>query len=290
MRRICALADKLEVLSDLRALLCRLEEGLLGTDDALRRECHLAAGPHRHALELADCLAGRRHHAADPVDLVAEELDSHRACCLCGEHIDRISMHPKGTRYIRCALGAIAHADKKGRDILEGHLIATRKRARRKVARALGRHAAQERGSRCHDDAGLPCRKARYRMAAGTDDSIVVACIGPGIVPSRRIARDRWHAEPGSKGTRGPVCRLLACHDQKARTGMLCPERCQHKRTCALGDRERQVVSFMVLMQGFCHLGRRKETGAHTVYEHRCKTSYLFCRHNPADSYPEVPR
>ena len=104
-------------------------ERLLGTGHGLVGQGHLAARRDGHALKLADGLAGGRDHAAHAVDLVAEELDTHRRRGLRRKDVHRVTVHVEAAGGVDLAIIGITHAHKKCRDLVEGHLIAHGKRA-----------------------------------------------------------------------------------------------------------------------------------------------------------------
>ena len=58
-----------------------------------------------------DGLSGCCHHAPDAVNLVSEELNAHRTCCLSWEDINRIAMNVEGARRIYLARVGVSHAD-----------------------------------------------------------------------------------------------------------------------------------------------------------------------------------
>ena len=168
-----ALVDELEVGGQLGALLRPVEEGALGMGDRLVGEGHLAAGRDRDLVQLADGLPGRGHHAADAVDLVAKELDAHRARGLRGEDVHGVTVDVEGARVGGLAHVRIPHAHEERGDLAKGDLVAHGEGARGVVARAHGRHAAQQGVSTRDHDALLASSETGDGAAARPDDGVI---------------------------------------------------------------------------------------------------------------------
>ena len=218
-------------------------ERLLGTGHGLVGQGHLAARRDGHALKLADGLAGGRDHAAHAVDLVAEELDTHRRRGLRRKDVHRVTVHVEAAGGVDLAIIGITHAHKKCRDLVEGHLIAHGKRARCPVTGACGRHAAQQRTCRRHDDAALSLGQARHGAATGSDHGILGRLLAPRVVAALGVAADDVLAEPRGERAGSAVGRLLARDHKQARARVVGPDGGQHKRTGGLRDGQGGVVA-----------------------------------------------
>ena len=243
-------------------------QGARGTAHRLVREGHLAAGAHRDGLQLADGLARGGHHAADAVDLVAKELQAHGRGGLGGPDVHHVAVDVEGAGGVNLPVVRIAHAKKKRRHVLEGHLVPHGKRAGGKVAAAHGRHAAQKRVGAGHHQALLARGKAAHGLAASADDGVVRGGLRPGTVLALRVAADHVLAQPCGKRARRAVGRLLAGDHQQARPRVLGPQRRQHQRAGGLRHGQRGVVSGGKLPQQGRHLGRGQQSARNAVDEH----------------------
>ena len=105
----------------------------------------LTAGEDLDTVLVADGLARGAHHAADAVDLVAEELDAHGRLFLCGKHLDGVAVHAEQTGRIGGAGIGVAYAHQALRHLVKRNLLAHRKSSGLPIATLDRRHAAQQR-------------------------------------------------------------------------------------------------------------------------------------------------
>ena len=206
-------------------------------------------------MQVADGLAGRGHHAAHAVDLVAEELDAHGRGSLRGVDVDRVAVDVEGSRAVKLAGVGIAQAHEQGPHVLEGDLLAHGERGALPVARVLGRHAAQQRpGTRDHD-AGLARGEATDGLAARADEGVVGGVGLPREVGAVGVAADHVHAEPRLQRL-GCATRGFLARDHKeagARVGR--PDAREHERAGALGHGERDIAAGPEAPDGGLELG-----------------------------------
>jgi hypothetical protein len=269
---------ELEVRGDVAVLLGLGIERLAGAGDRLGREGYLAAGRDGDLLELADGLAGRGDHAAHVVDLVAEELDAHRARGLGGKHVDGIPVDVELPWGVDGSLVGIAEAHEQRAHVLERDLVPHREGRAREVARADGRHAAHERaGARDHDD-GLGGREPREGAAAGADDGVVGGHVGPGPVLALGEPTHAPQAEPGGKRARRPVGSLLARDNEQAGAGMLRPEGGEEQWPRGLRDGQRRVMAVRELTGNRRVLGGGPQLSCDPVNEHGASLPLVSAR------------
>ena len=136
---------------------------LLGRHVVRRREQH-------EPLELLDELAGERIDGRDALDLVAEQLDPHRAFLVGGEHLDRVAPHPEPVAREREVVALVPHLDEAGEDrALVALLPTVEDEALAGVL--LGSAQAVDRGHRRHDDDVAARHAARWWPSAGAGRS-----------------------------------------------------------------------------------------------------------------------
>ena len=238
-----ACLDELEVGGELRVVLGGRPQGLAGMGNRLVREGELAARAHRDALQVADRLARGGHHAPHAVDLVAKELDAHGRGGLGREDVDGVAVDVEGARPVDLARVRISQTHEQGTHVLEGHLVAHGKRRARPVARAHGRHAAQQRAGTRHDDARVTGREPSDGLGTGADDGIVRRIALPRQVAALGIVKHHVLAEPRLERVGRSLGGLLARDDEQARPRVLRPDAREHERAGTLGDGHRGVVA-----------------------------------------------
>ena len=234
----------------------------------LVRERQLARGQDAHALEVGDGLARRGHHPPDAVDLVAEELDAHRRGGLGRIDVDHVTVDVEGTRYVDVACVGVAHRHEQAAHLGELHLLAHLERGAREVSRAGGRHAPHEGACRGDDHAGLTEVQRLDGCGARADHGVVCGLVRPRPVGAVTVAQHAVLTDPGRYRARHAVGRLLARHHQKARPGVLCPQRGDDERTGTLRHGQRGIVSPLQVRERRLEFGGRHELSGDTVYEH----------------------
>ena len=260
--------DELEVSGDLGARLGVRPERLVRAGDRLVRERQLSARAHGHAVEVADGLASGGDHAPHAIHLVAEELDAHRRAHLSGMDVDRVAVDVEGARAVELARIGVAEAHEQGPNLLEGNLVTNREGAARPVARPHGRHAAKQRASARHDEAGVAGCQTLYRLATSANDGPVRRLRLPGEVTTLWVATDDVSAEPCREGLSRAVRRLLAGDHEETRTRISRPDARQHERTSALGDCQRGIVSGPELGERREKFRRGKQLSRDSVDKH----------------------
>ena len=263
-----ALADELEVRGDIHVLLRCLVEDARRALHGLVGERHLAARRDLGLGELADGLAGRGDHAAHAVDLIAEELDTHRRGCLRGEDVDRIAVDVEAAGGVDGAGIGVAHAHEQGAHVLEGHLVAHGEGAAREVAAARRGHAAQQRSGARHHDAALAGGEALDGAAAGGDHGVVGCGARPRVLAALGEAAHVAGSEPGCQRAGGTVGGLLARDDVDAGARAARPEGGEHELARALRDREVRVLSPIEGADQRPELGCREQLVGNAVDEH----------------------
>ena len=236
--------------------------------DGLVGECQFAAGKDFDAVLVADGLPRGAHHAADAVNLVAEELDAHGCLFLCGEHLDGVAVNAKQAGRIGGAGIGVAHAHQALRHLVKGNLLAHRKGCRLPVAALDRRHAAQQRAGRGNHNAVVAAHDASQGLAALRHHGVVRRLLAPRIVLALRKTTHVRQAHVGGKATRGAIGRILAAHDidRRARTARKLGGR--HKRAARLRHSQRHVLaSIEPGLDGLQGLGSVELRG-YTVNEH----------------------
>ena len=233
---------------------------------------NLAAWRDHDLGEFANGLPRRGQHPTHAVDLVAKELDTHRCAGLGGIDVDGIAMHVEGARHANPARIAgvdVTHAHEQACRFLEGDLVSHRERARGKVARAHGGHAAQQRAGTRHHQAVLPRREARDGVAACADHRIVRRLVGPWPVATLGIAADDAGSQPGGKCASRTVRSLLARDHEQAGTRVVGPKGRKQEGSRALGYAEGSIVARTQVCEQGRELWGREELLRHAVDEHR---------------------
>ena len=150
--------------------------------DGLVGERQLATGEDLDAVLVADGLARRAHHAADAIDLVAEELNAHGRLFLRGKHLDGVAVHAEQTGRVGSAGIGVAHAHQTLRHLVKGNLLAHRKGGGLPIAALDRRHAAQQRAGRGDHDAVIAAHDTPQGLAALGHHGIVRRLLAPGVV------------------------------------------------------------------------------------------------------------
>ena len=242
--------DKLQICRNMAVFLGFIEQRPTSAGHHVIGQGHLSARRNAYFLKLADGLLGRGNHAAQAVDLVAKELQAHRACGLRGKDVDGVAVHVEGAGGRRLAVVDVAHAHQQGRDLVKRDLVANRKGARRKIARAHRRHAPQQRGGRGHADALLASRQASHGLATSTNNRVIGRGLCPGAVLAQRVAAHQVLAKPRGQGAGRAIGGLFSRDNQQARARVRRPKTRQHQRTRRLCDGQCDVVARLVLGKG----------------------------------------
>ena len=183
-----------------------------------------------------DSLAGSCHHAPNAVNLVSEELNTHRTCGLSWEDINGIAVNMEGTWRIHFAGVGISHTDEQRSYVLKGDVVANGKRCRKKIARTNRGNPAHQRVGACNYNDLLASRKLGDGATPSSNKGIVWRGIRPGTILAVGIAQHGVVAQPRSKGARRAVRGILSRNDQQTRAGILRPKCGQHQRTSALRE------------------------------------------------------
>ena len=236
--------------------------------DGLVGERQFAAGEDLDAVLVADGLARGAHHAADAIDLVAEELNTHGRLFLRGEHLDGIAVHTEQAGRVGGAGIGVAHAHQALRHLIKGNLLAHRKGGGLPVAALDRRHATQQRAGRGDHDAVVAAHDAPQRLAALGHHGIVGRLLAPWIVLALGEAAHVRQAHIGGKAAGGTIGRVLATHnvDRRARTARKLG--CRHERAARLRHGQRHVLAGIESgLDGLQCLGSVELRG-YTVNEH----------------------
>ena len=192
---------------------------------------------------VADGLARGAHHAADAVNLVAEELDAHGRLLLRGKHLDGVAVHAEQAGRIGGTCIGVAHAHQALRHLAKRNLLAHRKSGGLPIATLDRRHAAQQRTGRGNHDAVVPAHDAPQSLAALRHHGVVGRLLAPRIVLALGKTAHIRQAHVGGKAARGAIGRVLAAHnvDRRARATRKLGGR--HKRTARLRHGQRHVLA-----------------------------------------------
>ena len=142
----------------------------------------LATGEDLDTVLVADGLPRGAHHAADAVNLVAEELDAHGRLLLRGEYLDGVAVHAEQAGRVGGAGIGVAHAHQALRHLVKRNLLAHRKSSGLPVAALDRRHATQQRAGRGNHDAVVPAHDASQGLAALRHHGVVGRLFAPRIV------------------------------------------------------------------------------------------------------------
>ena len=236
--------------------------------DGIVGKRQLAAGEDLDTVLVADGLPRGAHHAADAVNLVAEELDAHGRLFLCGEHLDGVAVHAEQPGRVGGTGIGVAHAHQALRHLVKRNLLAHRKGRGLPVAALDWRHAAQQRASRGNHDAVVPAHDASQGLAALRHHGVVGHLLAPRIILALRKTAYMRQAHVGGKATSGAIGRILATHnvDRGARAARKLSGR--HKRATRLRHGQRHVLAGIESgLDGLQRLGSVELRG-YTVNEH----------------------
>ena len=150
--------------------------------DGIVGKRQLAAGEDLDTVLVADGLPRGAHHAADAVNLVAEELDAHGRLFLCGEHLDGVAVHAEQPGRVGGTGIGVAHAHQALRHLVKRNLLAHRKGRGLPIVALDRRHATQQRASRGDHDAIVSAHDASQCLAALRHHGIVGRLLAPRIV------------------------------------------------------------------------------------------------------------
>ena len=236
--------------------------------DSFVGQCQLATREDLDAVLIADGLARGAHHAADAVDLVAEELDAHGRLLLRGEYLDGVAVHAEQAGRIGGTCIGVAHAHQALRHLVKRNLLAHRKSGGLPIATLDRRHATQQRAGRGDHDAVVAAHDAPQSLAALRHHGVVGRLLAPGVVLALGKTAHMRQAHVGGKAARGAIGRVLAAHnvDRRARATRKLGGR--HKRTARLRHGQRHVLAGIESgLDGLQGLGSVELRG-YTVNEH----------------------
>ena len=109
-------------------------ECFLRATNGLFGECKLSSWGNGYLINSADGLSGSCHHAPDAVNLISEELNAHRTCCLSWEDINGVAVNVESAWRIHLARVRVSHTDEQRSYILKGNLVANGERRWKKIA------------------------------------------------------------------------------------------------------------------------------------------------------------
>ena len=236
--------------------------------DSFVGQCQLATREDLDAVLIADGLARGAHHAADAVDLVAEELDAHGRLLLRGEYLDGVAVHAEQAGRIGGTCIGVAHAHQALRHLVKRNLLAHRKSGGLPIATLDRRHATQQRAGRGDHDAVVPAHDAPQSLAALRHHGVVGRLFAPRIVLALGKTAHMRQTHVGGKAARGAIGRVLAAHnvDRRARATRKLGGR--HKRTARLRHGQRHILAGIESgLDGLQGLGSVELRG-YTVNEH----------------------
>ena len=236
--------------------------------DGIVGKRQLAAGEDLDTVLVADGLPRGAHHAADAVNLVAEELDAHGRLFLCGEHLYGVAVHAEQAGRVGGTGIGVAHAHQALRHLVKRNLLAHRKGRGLPIAALDRRHAAQQRAGRGNHDAVVPAHDASQGLAALRYHGVVGRLLAPRIILALRKTAHMRQAHVGGKATSGAIGRILATHnvDRGARAARKLSGR--HKRATRLRHGQRHVLAGIESgLDGLQRLGSVELRG-YTVNEH----------------------
>ena len=238
-----ALLDHLEHRGERGVVLRRQVQRRADPLDRLVGQGQLATRKDLDLVLVADGLARRGHHAADAIDLIAEELDAHRHRRLSGIDVDGVPVPPEQAGGVGGVRTGIPHAHEHARHVFERHLLAHCETRRCPIPALARRHAAEQRAGRRHQHAVLTPGHAAQRGAAGRDDGVVGSVVLPGIVGALREAHDVLETQIRGERAIGAVGRILTRHDIDRGARATSKLRCDHEGAAGLGNRQRGVFA-----------------------------------------------
>ena len=234
--------------------------------------------PDLGTLELAYGLPRARHHTAQPVDIVAEELHAHGRCLARRVDVDRVAGHREGAGAIELLEPLVAAGyELLGNFLVREHLscrsignalIAGDDKRREHVARSR-RHRTQQGTGRGHDDNLTAQRQGADGLRARPHHLEVGLLVRPRHVSSLGKHEDVFAPHKRRHRMSEALRRLFAAHDHQHGTRLTCVQRRHEKRTRRGDDPDRRVLRRAELVENRCQHRRREKFALQSVYEHK---------------------
>ena len=206
-------------------------------------ERQLAHGADANLLLVADGLAGARHHGADAIDLVAEELQARGRHGLSGPDIHRVAVHMEETGGVGGVGAGIAHAHERCRHLGKVRLLAHGKRGGAPVRALARRHAAEQRTRGSNHHASVSARQALERRATGGHHGVVGRFIAPRQVGAQGKPRHAVGAQIRRERAQRAVGGILARDHVHRRARLTSELRGHDERARRLRDRQGGVLA-----------------------------------------------
>ena len=198
-RSLSSTLNKLQVSGECRVFLRTRVERLFCAANGLFGKRKLSSWGNGNLINGTDGLSGSCHHAPDAVNLVSEELNTHRTCSLSWEDINCIAVNVEGARSIYLACIGVSHADEQRSYVLKGDVVANSERCRKKIARTNRGNSAHQRVGACNYNDLLASGKLGDGATPGSNKGVVRRGIRPGTILAVGIAQHSVVAQPRCK-------------------------------------------------------------------------------------------